>query len=292
MTMLLRNKEDRVLEALRECSPSLEQLGRWDWRLGINGQIRARVQDGWLSLSASPDGRKFKPDARSLLRLLEWNREVGGGGKFVLLPDRSPGIRAEIPLEEEGSLVRRVCDAYVGMENAMKRSGSPRFRDDPGRYPVITSHNGGSEWDPRDLCREADWQFTERESGIAVPLEGPGFHQAIVRNDRGNSHANVTLLEWESLPDECVLAIASLLLTAGAVVRMVRPFAQPDRSHHKVGFEVALRGEPSAAEVGHALSSLSVACRSCAQELKALENPDIAGAYLGIRGWQTSRSRH
>jgi len=283
-TLLLDGCETVVADALRECSPSAERLGRWDWRMRLDGgaDMEARIRDGRLCMSVPLDGRKFRPSARSLLKLLTSNSKVPGGGKFVLLQDRSAALRVEIPLEQDGNLSEQILDGYAGLQVTMKRFRAPWTRDSP------TREREEEGCDLRQLCGEAGWPFAERASGLAVPLEVPGlWYQALLREDCGEVRAVVTLLEWDRLPDQCIRAIAVLLLTAGCFLQMARPIARSDGAtrRYSAGFEVRLPGEPTTMAVDHALSSLSVGCHSCGREVTALQDERIAAAYLAIRGW-------
>ena len=53
---------------------------------------------------------------------------------------------------------------------------------------------------------------------------------------------------------------------------------------HGLGFAVDLSSAPTADELDHALSALSVACDTCGRELEALkEDPDLARVFLATR---------
>ena len=52
-------------------------------------------------------------------------------------------------------------------------------------------------------------------------------------------------------------------------------------------FEVIFESPPTPGVLRHALSALSVACRLCGREAKALEAEGLAREYLSVRGWSS-----
>ena len=93
----------------------------------------------------------------------------------------------------------------------------------------------------------------------------------------------VTRCETFSQPSRQALGV--LLLTACGLVRFARAAVEEKGGQALARFEVRFSTAPSALELTHALAALSVACRLCAQEAKALQDEEIAGKYLAIRGW-------
>jgi hypothetical protein len=120
-----------------------------------------------------------------------------------------------------------------------------------------------------------------------VLLDVPGeSHSAFVKNGCG-VRAEVPLLDCENLTESSRLAVAVLLLTASWLICLARPTASDDTESGQIsaGFEISLGPKPSAGELDWALKTLSVACRLCASEALALQDPDVADAYLAVRDW-------
>jgi hypothetical protein len=134
---------------------------------------------------------------------------------------------------------------------------------------------------------EAGWPVSgsDRE-GLRVDLDVPGaFHQARVEDHHGGVRFAADIVRIEPLRTTTRPALALLLLSASALVRMARAAVERTSGEEAVRFEVVFDAAPSAAEIAHALSALSVACRGFAREAKALADEAVAMRYLELRGW-------
>jgi hypothetical protein len=68
------------------------------------------------------------------------------------------------------------------------------------------------------------------------------------------------------------------------MVRLARATAEERAGRTAVRFEVVFVSPPCAAEMAHALSALSVACRLCGREAKVLQQDEgAAEEYLALR---------
>ncbi|MEK6289230.1 MAG: hypothetical protein AABO57_26255 [Acidobacteriota bacterium] len=293
-------RDGRVLESLKKCAASAEQSGggRWSFALG-NGKsfaVTARAVDEWLLLDLPLTDRIARGEMWDLLRM---NATLEGPSKFVLMPDnRSVHLRADIPLFEEeygetecegetdDDPARRVETACAGLKAALRS-----FRGEATNKRVVKSGQSEGVDESRAqelqrLCGEAGWPFIERAAGkLAIDLDARGgFYQALVEQRSSGAHVSVEVAVCDALAATSRQAISTLLLKTGGVVRMARPSVDEQESRVAARFEVAFVAPPTAIELAHALSSLSVACSLCGRETQALRDETIANDYLAIAG--------
>lgn len=290
MPMLMH--EDRITEILLGCVSGLERPGRRGWSfsgcdgLGVEGC--ASITDDWFVLDvAQPDGSDTDAvPAGHLWNLLCRNAELGGGAKFVLSSRRRrPFLRAEVPLERNVDPAGAVRLACAGCLDAARRSwgGSPTAA--PRIPDVLEEPAGAGGTDPRALCREAGWEFSERASGrLSVVLDVPGEGYRGLLSPRGGGLAVTVVVAACEVGEEVVReSLGFLLLSAGGFVRMARGAADEGRGEAR--FEVVFEVFPGVAELRHALSALSVASRISGREARALESKEIAEEFWALRGW-------
>ena len=290
-----KEHEKRIAMSLEHCGASINRTGRGRWELElVNGKsvsATAMLLDGWLSIDA-PVSNQI--DHADLWRLLTLNASLVGVSKFVLMPDhRSVRLRCDISLGEDddefeadvvSTSATRVREAFVGMKSALARfhdekpSGSVKSKRD------FDDHEAAKPEHLRRVCEDTGWKLTERSAGkFVVDLEvQSGFFQATVEQRSVGAHVSAEVARWNALAESSRHAVAVLLLRAGALVRMVRPAIEEDESQIGARFEVVFRKLPRAFELAHALSALSVACSLCGREAKAVQDENIAKAYLTI----------
>lgn len=309
MTGIGRQAASRVFEALRKCAPTTERIDvdRWAFTLA-NGRVlgvSAQAVEGWLALDAALEDHLGRSEFWSLLEL---NGRLDGPAKFALGPAASaPQLRAEVPLDEEVDLVARLHEACDGFKTALEA-----LKAQPDRGDEADGHLGATRW-PEDaaaephalislvpgdvdagsvdlaaLCSEAGWPATLRSSGTAfVDLEVPGgFYQALLNHGvSGALRVSVRVASGERNSGERGLALAGFLLIASGCVRLARPAVRRQQHETAAFFEVCFASAPSAVELAHAYSALSVACRLCGREAKAFEDERVARAFLAARGF-------
>jgi hypothetical protein len=270
-----------VADALAACAAAIE-VGASGWRLSPRLDaapavpVEARLDDGWLHLSAPlPLDLPATP-----VELLRRNAELAGGVKLAW--SGAPQLRAELPLDDEPSLLRRrIVAACAGFASAA--AGRGRVPDGPA----------GELSDPGALLAESGWKACERRDGSwTVDLGVPdAFFQAEIDTCDGATRFAVALATADDAPGVCRQAQALLLLRAAAVVRMARPVRAGDTDAPH--FEVALAGATSAAEVGHALSALAVACRLFGREVDIVgRDTAIATHYCARQPPMAARHAH
>lgn len=324
MADTVQGREITITDSLKKCSPSVEQIAPEHWKFALsNGaslHVTARMEEEWLLLDAPlpnsgkygltfskgvwelfqgtllevslrNSGKRGLTTPRSVWELLQGNAQVPGGGKFVILPDeQSAHLCAEILLDDEVDLAGRIHQACAGFKTALERLRGGKMKDyqaDP--HPVIFAADPGQSMgcDLLRLCHEAGWPFAERSAErLVVDLEVPdGFYQAILEKRMSRVHVWVELIACESLPQQCRQALGILLLTACRIV-MVRATAEEREDRTTARFEVVFASPPCAAELAHALSALSVACRFFGREAKVLQQDEVvASEYLALQGW-------
>jgi hypothetical protein len=282
--MLTRSPADLVLDALRSRVIELKQVGPQRWECQLRGHKRqaasARVADDWLHLRL-PIEQVIEVDR--IEEFLTWNGQLEGPSKFCL-EDRQLCLAAEIPISDEIPFLPRLEAALQGVDQGL------RMLNRPEASPVAASEPAsapGTAIDLAALCREAGWPHVVRPSGeLAIELDVPrSFHQAILRaGPEQRLDLTVEIGSLHNLTPSSRRAVAVLLLSAAGVVRLARPAAAADAKRSML-WQVSLTPDVTAAELGHGLAALSVACRQCAREVKLLEDESIANDYLRVRGW-------
>ena len=84
------------------------------------------------------------------------------------------------------------------------------------------------------------------------------------------------ILECETLNEISRQAMGNFLSRLCNLVRLVRVGVLAQENQFTIRLEVALDADVGAAELGHALGVLSVACRLCVAELEALQDETVA----------------
>jgi hypothetical protein len=278
---------------------------RWSFLLSDGAGLRATavIDDGWLLLDGPlPESRDMDHDSR-FWQLLQWNATLPGGAKFaVLAAGPEVHVRAELPLDDDVNLPRRVVQVCAGLNTAAARLAhrealgsplSPREGHGEGAQWIGGKNSGppnphpaGYEFVPdlAEQCRASGWTLAERAGGLVVELDDPGsFRQAIVEAKAGHGTAvRVDVATNSEAPaTPCREALALLLLRTSGIVRMVRATGQRDGSAARV--EVLFTDPPCASELAHAFSALSVACRIAGREAAVLQHDErVASEYLRV----------
>ncbi len=279
--------DTNVLTALKRHAARVEQAGPGRWRLWLrNGaahQGTARVESGWLTVDFAPAGR---PPADPWAMLLA-NAEAPAGVKLTM--DEGCGTshligELSLAFDESCELDRRVGELLGGVGGvkdlltvskggkrpAAHEGGAPREVSAPPDAPAA------------ELCREADWPFTERSEGcvaVALEVQRQPFQAVVKPGSNGGLVASVTLAGGREPPRVSHRrALALLLLSASRSVRLARAAAVEEADgRFEARLEAALRLGAGAGDLTDALSALSVACRWCGPEAELVhENSLIA----------------
>jgi hypothetical protein len=267
----------------------------FELRNGVWIQGTAEFVEPWLLMRGDPfteKGARCVVTSDQLWKLLKRNREIGGGIKYVLTGDGDLQLSAEMPLVRETNVADCIGDVVAGFIEAVEELNDGE-NGKKAHIETVISQDATSEGEPdwRSLCEESGWPFTERAGGnLTVELDVPdGFYPCIIAPRNGSAASAVTeILVTESLSKHCQQALGVLLLTANGIARMIRASAQETPERTTVQFETSLPASAGAAELGHVLSALSVACAFFGQEARALQDEFIAQEYLTARGWHSS----
>ncbi|HUQ30906.1 MAG TPA: hypothetical protein VM095_02255 [Pyrinomonadaceae bacterium] len=296
MTYVARARETTIRESLRECAPLVEKVGQGEWNFILNNGsallVSACATEHWLHLDAPLrcDAAQGGLDAWHLLKL---NRGLGGLSKLALL---QPGqtalrVRAEIPLDEDVDLQRRLLEACAGLKSAAGRLHG----EEKEELTRVDSLAATEEWkkeqdgsELQTLCAEAGWKFTERGQGkLAVELETrTGFYQAIMEERaEGAVSVAVEVARDATFGENSRRAIGTLLLRASAHIKLARAVVfDGGEGSAAASFETLFQTRPCAAEVNHALSALAVACGLCGGAAEAMRDEAVAANYLAAQG--------
>ncbi len=266
MPALIDNPIEELVHHALALAGAERIAGESRWRIatdhGVN--ITARLRDDWLTLEAPRYGAPS-------WEALEQNPTLPGLAKLALAPGGRMQVRAELPVGEDTDLVARLdqaCRAIAGRELVVEASESSL----------------------KSFCAGLDWPFTERADGrLAFDLDVPGeFLQAVLVSDGAGARFTCDLSVLGALSPVSRDAIALLLLTASATVRLARPAILNDGPAPVARFEVVFPTTPSPSEISRSLESLSVAGSLCGQAIKALQETAVATRYLALRGADTA----
>ncbi len=272
-----------IVTALTKRATRVDALGTGRWAFAIQNGVTlaagARVDDGWLvfdaTLAAGPAAAARPWD------WLAWNATLAGGARFVVrAPASAARVRAEVPLDQDIDVGRRIVEACTGLEAAQRLVA---YGPEPA--PDGAASSGVSL---AALCGQTPWPVVERDGGtLAVELDVPGaFHQATIARRADGSVAVATPVVdalatgGGPVSSVCEEALGLLLVRVGSVVRMVRAALEPGdgAAPH---FEVVFGSAPHPTELSHACAALSVACRLASREAAVLQcDEGVAQAYL------------
>ena len=299
MSSFLTKSVSLAGESLPEGAEGLVQAAPGSWRFKLppgsicrSLVVDARLAADWLSFSAAPGevALAVQPGPESALEILRWNARLPGGARFAARPGSSElSLRADIPamdgLLERIDLRRHVTQICAGFREGaalFHRSspcpapaGAPARDAEPGSLPAIV----------KDSLALAGWTLHERgPNNLAVDLDLPGvFHQALVEPLAGGLHVHAPLLDFERLPGACVAALGKFLLSGCHVLRMARVAAVEGHERTSLRIEAEVQDLADPLEISGALESVAAGCRVLLEEAKALEDEDIARAFLAAR---------
>jgi hypothetical protein len=296
----------QVEDALAACGHGRTQAhnGLWTIKPQAGLVVAARLEEEWLltdalvegPLQALTNGHGLAPET-----LLAWNASLPGNAKFALDATRHLRLAAEIPLLEDARLSQQMAEVLAGYtagwRKARQRGGESEL-DTGGQAPAAATPPGNDAL--KELCVTAGWAHAERADGrLMVELESRrGFYQAAL-SARGNGViAQASLGTGGSVAGEdtrapagaaaalkpvCRRALAILLLLTCGRLRYARAAYPPNAS--AAVLQVVYGHPPCAAEIGRALESLSVGVGLCGEEVKRMDDENLAREYLALGQW-------
>jgi hypothetical protein len=275
-----------------------ERIGPQTWSLVAPGNTRliAHVDacDGWLVLEASLERNHANGD-----RTADWwtwllrGRGLATPVKLVLVPGAArPVLRADIPLGEDADIAAtaaRACAAVASAAQAIGASASSVAEHDRAEASArVSAVTASASVDFATMCAEAGWQCvggSDTAPRVNLQLSGRQVLALLEHDADGGLRASVELLRRHraTLTQASQEALALFLLTSSAIVRLARADVEEVDDSVAMGFEVRCAAPCGVEDVGHALSSLSVACGMCDREVLALADDRIARLYLTLR---------
>ena len=224
----------RCEDALQAAMQSLEQTapGRWTAHFRNCGAppLMAQLTDGLLVLS----GAVSPANSRSRWDLVKVNEALPGLVKFCLAPDGELSLRAEIPIEEETDLRRRLAQVGRGFAAALR----PRRNE----HRVAVPPEAVAPDLPK-LVEASGWPCSSRRGdSCAVPLETRHAGQtALITAPAGAVQVCTELTSWDTLSANCREAVAVLLLTANARLRLARSIITEDELGARLNWKCCMR---------------------------------------------------
>ena len=275
----------QVDQALRQTGSTIERPGPAEWRLQLpglpGGSAKGRADDGWLRLTAKPDGVLL--DEWELLRL---NPRLPGSVRCALDPrTHRPMVCADVSLEEEVPFtirIREACEGLVAAEEVVNRWDAT---------PLEAGRATGAQDSPENarttaqLFEECGWPTSERDGRLVVQIgvspSESSFATVQSRLDGGGLSVDSTLAT-EGDSDAVRRAVARCVLAVTGVVRGVRASVRFTSGKASIGLETGFDSQPCAPEVRSRLAALSIARTRCVREVRALHDPRVAEAYLAL----------
>lgn len=292
-------RTEAIGDILARSAVTVKSIGHQRWALelsnGRSHRATAHLVGDWFMVDL-PLGRSRVPSGKRQWRMLTINASIPGAPKFAIAPDRrSAALQAQIPLAADETGQKRIGPACEAMKTALDALASQTDAPERGAVPVPGAEVKSSAEGIKALCHESGWSFVESGGGyLSVQLEtldGSFYARVRPRHD-GGLDLGVDMGSARGLAQACRTALAAVLLRACGAIRMVRAAVHETDERTTLRFEASLPGRTSAAEINEALSALSVACESCGREVRALQNKDIAEAYVSLsRGRSPKKQR-
>ena|SRR2546425_3574053 len=290
-----QSQEMHVYDNLQPHADAIDQVTSGEWRVLLHRSadliVTARTtSEAWLVLTAPlPFLQVASLSCEELWTLLGWNGTLPGGVRFAVVPGaRFADLQTETAVDRETNLTARVAEACAGFHVAWAKVHGDRDAQTEA-LTICSAPVSEATCDLPSLCREAEWPFSERPDGrVAVELDAPREPAVATLTQRQGEgvRVSVELVLADALTQPCRQTLGLVLLTAGGVVRMIRAVVEQNEDRPVVRFEVNFSSAPTATELAHALSALSVAVRLCGREVQVLQHDEgVAKEYLAL--WRT-----
>ena len=222
------------------------------------------------------------PLALTSEQMLALNADLPAPAKLVLAPNGEPLLRHDRPIDPDCDLEELNRAASETFERALVRlHGTNIATSVAGDAPPLATI--------AELCGEAGWQAVVRAARVTVDLDCAEYFQAELTPLGGGLAIRVEVAQLGAAGPEGVEAARVLLLRAGGLVRFARPVVSAGAAR----FEVLFSTQPTALEIGDALSALSIACRLAGRETALLAGAEtIAREYLATLARSNPRGLH
>lgn len=233
----------------------------------------------WLQIEADlPSTPSY-----TAMELLEFNRALPAGVKVCSAGGKRRVLRTDLPLADPDDSPD--ASSLSIAENNLAAAA----RQFAGNFTPELASSGAPEADTADishLCEEHGWPCVQRDADRwMIDLDVPAaiYMQAKAILADGAVTLTTVIGSLQFAQQASSEAIGNLLLNAGASLRMASPSIEvgEDGSIHAL-LSVSFAAADAASYLHHALCSLSIGARCLAREIRELQSPSIAGAYLAI----------
>ncbi len=241
--------------------------------------IVSHRSDSWLQIEADlPPTPSY-----TAMELLAHNRALPAGVKVCSAEGKRRVLRTDLPLADPDD----TPDA--GSLAVAEDNLAAAARQLAGDFTPELSSSSACEANTADishLCAEHGWTCVQRDADRwMIDLDVPSaiYMQAKAILEHGEVTLTAVIGSWQSASPASIEAIGNLLLNAGATLRMASPSIEmgDDGSIHAL-LSVRILAADASAYFHHALCSLSIGARCLSREIRELQSPSIAGAYLAI----------
>lgn len=281
MTSQATTMSERIGGALSGEGVRLEQKSATHWAGSVlNGAahpLEVRWEGDWLLFSGRLTAKGRAATDEELWNALVQNSTGAFEASTTLAANRQLQLRAELLLSDEAEFEVRLRGVLESFQKVWD-----------GEIPPLIAAPEDWAMEIERRCEDAGWSFTRRASGrLTVALETEPVFQAMVTPLGSGVRLEVEAGDFSNHSAICRKAAAVLALEASTHLRMVR--ATSDEARSRIGFAVCLPVAPLAEELGAGFAGLSAAVTATSEALVALQNENLAGDYLAVRGWTASK---
>jgi len=243
---------------------------------GATHPLEVCWDQGWLLFSEG-SARNFRPArGKDIWNALRRNTAAQGVGT-VLTAHKQLLLCSELLLPDESDLglrVRAVIESFLAAWDRLPPTATAVADEWPGEMEA--------------RCAEAGWSCTRRATGrLTAALETTPVFQATITPLGEGARFEVEAADLGTYSTASRMAAAVLALETSRHIRLVR--ATTDEAQSRIGFSVSLPGPIRSEELAAGFAGLSAAMTATNEILAALQNENLAGDYLAIRGWPAKK---
>ena len=221
----------------------------------------------------------------ALWNLVTTNARLTGLVKFSSALASDLSLQAEIPLQGENEFPLRLEQTCLAFSAAFNLPLNGHGDGTGGPSETMAP-------DLPTLVENAGWRCASRRADrCTVALDTlRGARTALIMPHRGRIRVGTELASWDSLSKACREAVARLLLSANARLRLARAVViEEEEGGGAAQLEVVFEGTVSPAEMRCALEALSVGAELCAPAAEMLQHETAAELFLALRGGPRER---
>lgn len=283
---LQQTYRDTVASVLAKLDDNATRRGANSWEFAIRNarvtRATARICGNWLTLEAAARSMSIMTP-EMVRRWLVANRVFTGGARIALRNDFTPGICADVLLEEDVDIAARIREAYAGIREGIHAVANEEELDtanitqEADRRAAHDTSDSAPPW--LESCEMAGWTASKSSEGRwLVTLDVPtAFYQATVSEGAdGITRVRSELIANERQAEPGFGAVAVFLARTNYMLRFVRASFAGTSAWIETCFDTS----PCAAEMREAFAALSATCALTHREAQYLQCDAIADAYL------------